>query len=94
MNNNNFNICCLNSPIFILNCGCFVCSDCYEVIRSFNEEDKEICYSCEKEIILSMTIDLKKKNIISQITKYNTKENNDIILSKLKIIYNFFIFIF
>jgi hypothetical protein len=94
MNNNSCNICCLNSPIFILNCGCFVCSDCYEVIRSFIEEDKEICYSCEKEIILSMTIDLKKKNIISQITKYNTKENNDIILSKLKVSYNFFIFIF
>ena len=94
MNNNSCDICCLNSPIFILNCGCFVCSDCYEVIKSFIEEDKEICYSCEKEIILSMTIDINKKDIISQITKYNTKENNAIILSKLKVNYIFFIFIF
>ena len=91
MNNNTCNICCLNSPVFILNCGCFVCSDCYEIIKSFIEGDKEICYSCEKEIILSMTIDINNKNIISQITKHNTKENNEIILSKLKVS---FIFLF
>jgi hypothetical protein len=38
-----------------------------------------------------MTIDISNKNIISQITKHNTKENNEIILSKLKVS---FIFLF
>ena len=85
------NVCTNDNPQFILNCGCFVCSDCFEVIKSFIEGDKEICYSCEKEIILSMTIDISNKNIISQITKHNTKENNEIILSKLKVS---FIFLF
>ena len=37
-----------------------------------------------------MTIDINKKNIISQISKYNNKENNKIILSKLKVTYLFY----
>ena len=85
MNKNSCNICSSNSPIFILNCGCILCSNCYEVIKSFIEGDNEKCYSCEKDIILSMTIDINKKNISSQIKKYNSKENNKIILSKLKL---------
>ena len=85
MNNNLCNICCGSSPIFILSCGCFLCSNCYEVSKSFIEGDKKKCYLCEKDIMLSQTIDITRKNIPSQITKYNTKENNDIILSKLKV---------
>ena len=85
MKNNSCNICCGNSPTFILNCGCFLCSSCFEASKCFIEGDNEKCYSCEKDILLSMTIDINKKNIVSQITKYNTKENNDIILSKLKV---------
>ena len=35
-----------------------------------------------------MTIDLSKKDsLLNQITKFNTKENNEIILSKLKVRY-------
>ena len=85
MNRIHCEICCGNSPIFILSCGCFLCSNCYEVSKSFIEGDNKKCYSCEKDIILSMTLDITKKNIVSQITKYNTEENNDIILSKLKV---------
>lgn len=85
MNNNTCDACLNYSPNFILNCGCFLCSNCYEVIKSFIEGDKEKCYQCDKDIILSMTIDINKKNIINQITKYNTNENNLIILSKLKV---------
>ena len=92
MNNISCKISRLNSSIFILNCDYFVCSDCYEVIKSLIEEDKEIYYSCEKEIILSKIINLKKKKIINQNTIYNTKENNYIILSKLKVSNNFFSF--
>jgi hypothetical protein len=55
------------------------------VVKSFIEDDHQKCYSCDKEIILSMTIDINKRNnLLSQITKYNNKESNDIILSKLK----------
>ena len=33
-----------------------------------------------------MTIDVSKKNnLLNQITKFNSKENNEIILSKLKV---------
>ena len=84
MNNNTCDACLNYSPNFILSCGCFLCSNCYEVIKSFIEGDKEKCYQCDKDIILSMTIDIKK-NIINQITKCNTNENNLIILSKLKV---------
>ena len=85
MKNNSCNVCSCKSPNFLLNCGCFLCANCYEVTKSFIEGDKEKCYSCDKEILLSMTIDINKKNIISQIIKYNNKENNNIILSKLKV---------
>ena len=88
MNNNSCYICSNNSPIFILNCGCIVCANCFEVIKSFIEGDNQKCYLCEKDITLSMTIDINKKNIASQIKKYNSKENNDIILSKLKVSLN------
>ena len=90
MNNNICDICSSKSPRFLLNCGCFLCLNCYQVSISFIEGDKEKCFSCEKEITLSMTIDINKKNIISQISKYNNKENNKIILSKLKVTYLFY----
>ena len=32
-----------------------------------------------------MTINVNKKNIVDQITKYNPKENNEIIISRLKV---------
>ena len=85
MNNNFCNFCNINTPQFILNCGCFFCSNCYELTKSFIDADKTKCYACEQNIYLSMTIDVNKKNISNQITKYNTKENNLIILSKLKV---------
>ena len=41
-----------------------------------------------------MTIDISKKdNLLNQITKYNNKENNEIILSKLKVRYMYYILI-
>ena len=79
------NVCTNNNAIFILNCGCSLCSNCYEVAKSFIEEDTQKCYICDKDIILSMTIDISKKNILNQISKFNSKENNEIILSKLKV---------
>ena len=85
MNKNTCNICSSNSPIFILNCGCFLCTNCFEVIKSFIEGDREKCYLCEKDIIISMTIDINNKNISSQIKKCNSRENNEIILSKLRV---------
>ena len=90
MNNNFCNFCSFNVPQFILNCGCFFCSNCYELTKSFIDCDKTKCYACEQNIYLSMTIDVNKKNISNQITKYNKKENNQIILYKLKVnnIYN------
>ena len=79
-------VCTNKNPQFILNCGCSLCSNCYEVVKSFIEEDNQKCYVCDKDIILSMTLDISKKNnILNQITKFNSKENNDIILSKLKV---------
>ena len=59
--------------------------NCYEVAKSFIEGDTQKCYVCDKDIILSMTIDISKKNILNQISKFNSKENNEIILSKLKV---------
>ena len=96
MNINNCDACINCSPNFILNCGCFLCSNCYEVIKSFIEGDNEKCYVCDKDITLSMTIDINKKNIVNQIKKYNTKESNQIIISKLKvsIYYNILTIIF
>ena len=78
---------CANENIqFILNCGCSLCSNCYEVAKSFIEGDNQRCYSCDKDIFLSMTIDISKKdNLLNQITRFNSKENNEIILSKLKV---------
>ena len=82
------NVCTKENPNFILNCGCSLCSNCYEVVRSFIEGDQQKCYSCDKDILLSMTIDLSKKDsLLNQITKFNTKENNEIIISKLKVRY-------
>ena len=43
MNNNTCDACLNYSPNFILNCGGFLCSNCYEVIKSFIEGDKEKC---------------------------------------------------
>ena len=80
------NVCSNENPIFILNCGCSLCSNCYEVVKSFIEGDNQRCYVCDKDIILSMTIDItKKNNLLNQITKFNSKENNEIILSKLRV---------
>ena len=79
-------VCTKDNPKFILNCGCSLCSNCYEVVKSFIEGDSQKCYVCDKDIILSMTIDVSKKNnLLNQITKFNSKENNEIILSKLKV---------
>jgi len=78
---------CNNSlPKFIISCGCFLCQDCYEVAKSFIDGDTTNCLSCGKNFVLSMTIDINKKSIENQINKYNTAENNKLILEKLKVI--------
>ena len=56
-------VCTKDNPKFILNCGCSLCSNCYEVVKSFIEGDSQKCYVCDKDIILSMTIDVSKKII-------------------------------
>lgn len=87
MKNNIFgcNICLCQDPIFILNCGCILCQDCFEVAKSFNECDKVVCHSCEKEIMISETININNRNFINQISKCNTQENNIKILNNLKV---------
>ena len=92
MEKNCCNMCCANNPSFILNCGCCLCSNCFEASSIFNEGDGIKCYSCQKDIFLSKTIDINKKNIIDQITQYNPKENNDLIISKLKVSNKNFLF--
>ena len=93
MNNKSCNACSGISPKFILSCGCFLCPNCYEVSKSFLEEDRGKCLLCEKDFFVSMTIDIGKKNIINQIKRYNTKENNQIIMSILKVS-NYLIYIY
>lgn len=39
-------ICYGNSPSIILNCGCLLCSDCFEASTRFIEGDIENFYSC------------------------------------------------
>ena len=85
MNKNRCDMCYANDPSNILNCGCCLCSNCFEASSIFIEGHRIKCYSCQKDIFLSMTINVNKKNIVDQITKYNPKENNEIIILKLKV---------
>ena len=91
MDSINCESCQLPSPNIILNCGCLVCSYCFEVFQSFRESDETPkCILCNQEIILPMKIDINKKNISSQIIKYNNRQNNEKILYKLKVSYIIF----
>ena len=83
--NNECEICYKPNANEILSCGCLLCSECYLQTKFYINNNDVKCISCEKEILLTETIHLNNKNIIGQIHKYNSEENNEKILSKLKV---------
>ena len=83
--NNECEICCKSNANEILSSGCLLCTESYLQLKSNIDNNDAKCILCEKEILLSETIHINNKNILGQIRKYNTEENNKKILSKLKV---------
>ena len=46
MNKNRCDMCYANDPSNILNCGCCLCSNCFEASSIFIEGHRIKCYSC------------------------------------------------
>lgn len=83
-------MCLLNDSCFVTSCGCHLCKECYNEMKSFINTDKARCMNCNKFINYGITINIyNKKEVTGLIEKH--KEHYKLIFDMINVFLNYII---